>query len=279
MKGKKQFTQKEEDQIILLIREKLCSSTTEQKRIRHKIRKLGFYFSDFSDKKGYNVDDFRDLVASGMISVTGNQAENQSDKPDIVPTFKKLPRKFTNNPTGLKQIENELILNNSFIRAGDIDNKVPNSTGFYCIRLVSDSKLPKEYHSILNQREHRIIYIGKAEGQSLSKRFLNQELRSIGHGTFFRSIGAVLGYRPPKGSLRLNQKNYRFAKDDITEIIDWINENLEVNWIEYSGSFGIEEQVIQKYKPLLNIKHNPSKLSILSRDRGRCLSTARTPLP
>lgn len=278
MKGKNKFTQDEANQIILLIREKLRASMAEQKKIRNKIRKLGFYFTDFSDKKGYDVNDFKNLVASSIITITGTQAESQSDMLINTPTFKKQPEQTTNNPAGLQQIEDELILSGSFMRAGIIDNGVPNSTGFYCIRLAIDSKLPKEYQSILDQRNHRLIYIGKAEGQSLRKRFLNQELRAIGHGTFFRSIGAVLGYRPPKGSLTIEQENYRFADDDITEIINWINENFEVNWIEYSGAFDIEEAIIEKYRPLLNIKHNPSKLAILSSARDECLRTARTPL-
>ncbi len=43
---------------------------------------------------------------------------------------------------------------------------------------------------------------------------LGNELRARGHGTFFRSLGAVLGYLPPKGSLKgkSNQNNYTFQK-------------------------------------------------------------------
>ena len=43
--------------------------------------------------------------------------------------------------------------------------------------------------------------------KDLNKRMLKQELRSKGHGTFFRSIGAVLGFRPDKGSLNIKKIN------------------------------------------------------------------------
>ncbi|SJL30493.1 hypothetical protein PGIN_ATCC49417_01171 [Porphyromonas gingivalis] len=73
-----------------------------------------------------------------------------------------------------------------------------------------------------------------------------QELFAKGHGTFFRSLGALLGHRPEKGSLvgKKNQKNYRFPKRDEQKIAKWIIDNLAVNWIE------LEEDVrpfIEKY--------------------------------
>ncbi len=65
MKGKKIFTQKEVDKILKLIAEKLKADRTSQKRIRNKIRALGFYYSDFSLNKrpgGYNQNDFLSLI-------------------------------------------------------------------------------------------------------------------------------------------------------------------------------------------------------------------------
>src|SRR5690606_10717004 len=126
----------------------------------------------------------------------------------------------------------------NFKSAGSIDNLVPHNSGLYCIRISDINKLPKPFNTFLADRQHNIIYIGIAT-ESLNKRFLNQELRANGHGTFFRSIGAVLGHRPPKGSLttKSNKRNYKFLPADEQKIIKWINENLLVNWIEFSGDF------------------------------------------
>ena len=35
----------------------------------NKIRSIGFYFSDFSNKKGYTVDDFNELIQAGEIEI------------------------------------------------------------------------------------------------------------------------------------------------------------------------------------------------------------------
>ncbi len=58
MKNKPHFTQAEVDEIVRLIREKLAADPSRQKAIRNKIRKLGFYASDFGFRDGYTVEQF-----------------------------------------------------------------------------------------------------------------------------------------------------------------------------------------------------------------------------
>ena len=59
------------------------------------------------------------------------------------------------------------------------------------------NELPERF--MLELKTEIIISYILALPKSLNKRMLKQELRSKGHGTF-RSIGAVLGFRPDKGS-------------------------------------------------------------------------------
>lgn len=111
----------------------------------------------------------------------------------------------------------------------------------------------------------------------MNRRFLNQELRANGHGTFFRSIGAVLGHRPPKGSLttKANKRNYKFSPTDEKKIIKWINDNLHVNWVDFSGDFvTLETELIIKHRPLINLAKNPSALKELSDLRKICVQIA-----
>ncbi|WP_324720512.1 hypothetical protein [Salinimicrobium sp. HB62] len=63
MKGKSQFTKEEAKQIEQLIRQKLNAGASEQKGIRNKIRKLGFYASDFGIGGGYTVNNFRRVAS------------------------------------------------------------------------------------------------------------------------------------------------------------------------------------------------------------------------
>ena len=164
----------------------------------------------------------------------------------------------------------------NFKNADKIDNSVPDIPGLYCIRIREPKKFPTPFSSELENRNHNIIYIGIAT-QSLNKRMLNQELRANGHGTFFRSLGAVLGYRPPQGSLteKKNKRNYKFNSSDERKIIGWINENLKINWVKFDNDFEtIETSLILKYKPILNISKNPYSIQRLSELRKECVEIA-----
>lgn len=165
----------------------------------------------------------------------------------------------------------------NFKTASSVDDLVPDRPGLYCIRIKDENLLPEPFNNYLLERKHNIIYIGIAF-TSLKKRFLNQELRAKGHGTFFRSIGAVLGYRPVKGSLadQSNKRNYKFSDNDEPEIIKWINTNLTVNWLEYNWDYWeYEENLIADYLPLLNLKKNPLALKELKVLRDECLRIGR----
>lgn len=197
--------------------------------------------------------------------------------PKTIPQIK-VKAKLTNISNNTELLEKVLMNVTNFKSAGIIDNLVPDEPGLYCIRIKDIDKLPKPFDSIQKDRNHNIIYIGIAS-QSLSRRFLNQELRANGHGTFFRSIGAILGYRPLKGSLltKANKRNYTFVPNDERRIIEWINDNLIINWVTFSGDFErIETGIIQRHLPLLNLAKNPLALRQLSELRAECVKIANS---
>lgn len=173
-------------------------------------------------------------------------------------------------------IKNSLLKEKSFKDAFDIDEIVPNRPGIYCIKIRSAELLPAEFSVVLKERQHLYLYVGIAT-KSLKVRFLEQELRARGHGTFFRSLGAVLGYRPEKGSLKdkKNKNNYTFSPKDEGQIIKWINANLLVNWIEYKGDIKANEtKLIEEISSLLNIDKNPLALKKLKDLRNECREIA-----
>lgn len=164
----------------------------------------------------------------------------------------------------------------AFSPAGAIDLVVPNRPGLYAIRVRDTGSLPQPFRSYSEKRRQDLLYIGLAT-TSLSRRFLGQELRARGHGTLFRSIGALLGYRPPAGSLhgKSNTGNYRFAPADNQAIIDWINANLLANWVETSDDLTAQETaLIRGHRPLLNLQRNPAALPELSSLRAECVRIA-----
>ena len=58
MKSKPSFTKTEAEEIMRLIKEKLTADSAKQKTIRRKIRKIGFYASDFGFRDNYTVEQF-----------------------------------------------------------------------------------------------------------------------------------------------------------------------------------------------------------------------------
>lgn len=157
------------------------------------------------------------------------------------------------------------------------EDNIPDQPGLYCIRIANPKAFSEPFSKVLEDRKHNIVYIGLAS-QSLKKRFLGQELRAKGHGTFFRSLGAVLGFTPEPGSLigKSNQDNYKFHPSIEKEIIKWIEANLVINWVVVSDNLkGIENDLIKEHLPLLNIAGNPGALALVQELRNQCKRIAR----
>jgi len=151
---------------------------------------------------------------------------------------------------------------------------IPDVSGLYCIKLKKGTSLPDKYGKV---REDGIIYIGK--GDSLRGRLWEEELNHRRPATFFRSIGAVLGYLPPKGSLigKSNQNNYRFSPEDTESIKEWMRKSLLVNWVamETDKIAMTEKSLIMQYQPLMNTTNNPFPSRELAAARKRCRDYAR----
>jgi hypothetical protein len=265
---KTKFTKNEYNELKLLISKKALSDRDEQKKIRNRIRRIGFHFSDFSSKKRYDVSDLEELVKSGQIQIHGEVKITSSKK-----IRKSAVQKLTSN--SVKNLSDPFS-NARFCDFGKLDAAILNQTGLYCIRLRDNVKLSVRYNCILDKRGNKIIYIGKAQGQSLKER-LSQEVFHTSPGTFFRSIGVVIGFTPIPGHLKgkSNQKNYKFSKSDTKAITDWLIENTEfaVHPV-VNKDFSIEKDLIKKYCPLLNDTHNPLTLAELKTDRKKCREIA-----
>jgi hypothetical protein len=137
--------------------------------------------------------------------------------------------------------------------------------GLYAIRVKNIKSLPFSFANELIKRDHNLLYIGVAT-QSLKTR-LSQELLAKGHGTFFRSVGALLGYKPAIGSL-INAKN---------QIIDWIKSNLLINHVKIHNHLeSLETQLILEQSPLLNIAKNPMAINELKELRAECVRVANS---
>ncbi|MBQ8366416.1 MAG: hypothetical protein IJX40_01620 [Alistipes sp.] len=173
--------------------------------------------------------------------------------------------------TSIREVENRLIRGQYTSVNSLVSTSIPQRAGLYCIKLRKGVTLPTKIGKV---REDGIIYIGK--GVNLYKRLWQNELNSKGHATFFRSMGAILGYIPPKGSLK-SGNNYHFDDNDTERIIKWMRQSLTVNYIvlDDASLSSVEKQLITKYMPLVNIQHNPNASEELRRLRSECVRHAQ----
>jgi hypothetical protein len=161
--------------------------------------------------------------------------------------------------------------------ARNAEQQVPAESGYYAIFVASSEGLPAIFSQYCEDAGPKLIYIGIAR-KSLLKRLVEQDLRHVGSSSFFRSLGAVLGHRPPRGSLfgRKNRTNYRFSSEDTKLIIEWINLNLWIRWVcDGHASLEKEREAIKVRAPLFNITHNPLPAPQLLEVREQCRTIAR----
>lgn len=173
--------------------------------------------------------------------------------------------------------KDELMTLSNFIRVCDLSEfMIPDCPGIYAIRVIDVHDMPEPFNNELMNRGHDLLYIGIASN-SLRERLWKEELNHSRPATFFRSIGAILGYKPIKGSLYgKNTRNYKFSIDDTESIKTWIRQHLMVSAIPCSNDLGsIETQLILKYKPIVNLSKNPYKMTEISDLRAECLKVAQ----
>ena len=73
-------------------------------------------------------------------------------------------------------------------------------------------------------------------------------------------------------------RGHRERSSPVTLIVEWINANLDVSWVAFDeGVHNAEVALIQKHKPLLNLRDNPGALLELSALRALCCQIAVTP--
>lgn len=210
------------------------------------------------------------LIYDYAKSIKGNDLETD----DSIHNDCKAKDAFSGMECDISKIESDLI-SGIFHAVDDLANTqiIPDKPGLYCIKLRKDVILPKIYDKI---DKDVVIYIGKAS-HSLLRRLWEQELNHKKPATFFRSIGSILGYIPPKGSLSKDSNNYKFNESDTDAIRKWMKQSLLVRFIilDNSNLADIEKILIKKYTPVINIQNNPFPNEQLMSVRAKCISVAR----
>lgn len=272
MKGKDTFTKVEANEIRELISQLSRAYRDEQKRIRSKMRRREFYISDFYDGN-MSVEKFDDLIRNHIIHIIGQT--NLPSNTDLSQQSREVSNKEEVITT---DIESQLIDENNFCLVGRVPEcAISRKPGLYCFRIENPYSLPPTFRDLLLGRDHNILYIGQAS-KSLFERCWEEELHHKNPATFFRKVGAILGFRPPKGTLGESGKNFKFSASDTAKIISWMESNLLVNMVECKvpNLDSNEKSLIEKYCPLLNGTYNPKKLKSVTELIKECREIARS---
>ena len=178
----------------------------------------------------------------------------------------------------LAEIVKALDLDAKLVLARSAERCVPDRPGLYSIFIDDPDNLPSPFKESLSKWKTRMIYLGRAS-TSLQKRLVAEDLRHKKPSTFFRTIGAVLGYKPPAASLKgkKNQNNYRFTPQDTRSMINWIDCHLSVRWVTLPRDEAErwEQSAIRAVRPLLNTSNNPDALPEVAQLREQCRAIAR----
>jgi hypothetical protein len=153
------------------------------------------------------------------------------------------------------------------------NSTVCDTPGIYAVFVRDINKVGTILKEALTSRNTNLLYIGKAD--SLYTRLICQDLRHESPASFFRGIGAVLGYVPEYESMKnyKRKNNYKFSKEDTVEICRWIDDNLVFDYVLIDDGSSIlkkEKDLIREYKPLMNHTHNPEKWKFLIEVREKC---------
>lgn len=155
--------------------------------------------------------------------------------------------------------EPDWVLNAKRVPVRGVADLLPRAPGLYAVFIDDPGCLPDPFEEIAATRTNpHLLYVGQASG-SLYQRVWVEELQHRSPGTFFRSIGVMLGYISPKGG-----RIFAFAPRDKCAISAWIAEHLAVAWTVAVRYMNAEERgAILRHCPLLNITHNPKRIAQL----------------
>lgn len=164
---------------------------------------------------------------------------------------------------------------------------VTNLPGNYIITLREDSNLPNigidvTFHTFQGMD---VIYTGLA-GSSLQDRDVKKHFNgNAGSSTLRKSLGCLFGYEliPRDRNFDKNKKT-KFNQEDENQLTIWMKHNLLVFYYPNENYKSLEEKLIQKYNPPLNLDKNHNvvnkefrqKLSLL---RNAEVRLAFSPIP
>lgn len=184
MKSKPVFTKAEVEEIVRLIKEKLKAEPTKQKSIRDKIRKIGFYASEYGFRDGYTVEQFLSVakIMGGGVAIPKNQT-NKTEPPSLQSVKKKLTAKRSNSDEAyIIDLCNEVLKQKAFRQhrfdflKGDSGSMLPVDAYYPSLNLVVEFK-ERQHTEAVNFFDKRQTVSGVGRGEQ--RKIYDQRRREV----------------------------------------------------------------------------------------------------
>lgn len=141
--------------------------------------------------------------------------------------------------------------------------RIPDSSGNYIICLQKGKILPKIdlEASYKTFKGFEVVYTGIAS-KSLKKRDYKQHFNgNAGSSTLRKSLGSLFGYTKIKRDKNPHSKKTKFDAEDEAKLSQWMQTNLVLFYTENSAPNCLEDELIEKYNPPLNLAKNKNEIN------------------
>jgi hypothetical protein len=160
------------------------------------------------------------------------------------------------------------------VNAAEVRTRAPATAGLYAwwaAPQVLPALLGPPHPSIGNLR---LLYIGIAT--KLRSRLASNHMRRSGSSTLRRTLAGLL----------LEDEQYQtrwtdrvvLVDDDEIRLTDWMTKHLHVSWCEHPAPRDVEESIIRRLRPPLNVEHaSGPAVDLVKAARRRYYASARAP--
>ena len=240
MKGKSNFTDDEKKQLREIIKKyENSNSASEKKYMRTKLRKIGFYVSDY-----------------GISNITINDFDRLFSKTSYISSINKRSIDETKN-------DNADVRFIKFDPLFDNPQSIPNEKGNYLILLKDNSDLPITKNEINWKyfQNKKVVYTGISNKSLRSRDFKQHFTGTAGNSTLRKSIGSMFGFKKiPRD--KVDNGKTKFNKDDENKLTQWMKNKLELHYFPNETPEKYEQKLIDIFNPPLNLSKNKNTINL-----------------
>jgi hypothetical protein len=261
--GRRSFTRKEVDELRQLFREKQTADASRQKVLRARMRRIGFYISDFSsDAQGFVVSDLDELVRRGTLTVVDDPAPASEAAPGTARSAAadrdQAPERDADGVAA--SLTAEPVAIQAALLPAEAGG-APSSPGFYAWWATRGAIADAPHHPHPLDAGLGLLYVGISPARASSRadirsRVLGQHVRGNTSSSTFRFVLAALLLDELALTPRRAARKVVLDPKDNERLRTWQLRHLRLTWRERDHPWEVEAEVIARMQPPLNSAGN-----------------------